>query len=1320
MGFDSDKKLTKYTSAVTIVTDEVANMWAGGLYGTLEGDEAQAKTEEEVGSWAVHPLVGGHAHDGDHADGHAQKINLVKHVTDQLLNINLGTEAVDDRTVSMHLHEGDAIPYWTEVGGVRYYKLDLSMAKLGGGAGAFTEHDSTGDGVNDLIKTTSEDYSSTGMDFVFGSDTKYAHPDAALGEGINRVVYSREEGYFRAGTATESQWDALECGAASVGLGHNPKVSGEASSILGGRTNEVESIGSSISGGVLNLIAQGADHSNIGGGTGNVVGAEYSSVLGGEDNQIGPGGPHHSVMLGGSTNRILTTSGSLSFIGVGANNLVDVLGTSGNQIMSGQSCGIMNDSEWCLVVSGKQNLISGGLAPAELSIIVGGTNNKIEDTIGATIVGGAGNEVLDASLASFVGGGEQNKIENSSHHSSVVGGESNVIGEASAITETSHSFIGGGLSHKIMGVVPTNLAFIGGGEYNRIVGIQNVTVASSICGGKDGLIEDSYCSFIGGGTGNIITESTSSLIVGGSANIISKTGTYGAGTSENAIVGGLGNEIHYSKLNAILGGYKNIVMSQAVMTYNFIGGGRGNEMISELIASGDAVDSGPIRASVISGGLDNRIRSGGDPASVVEYAGIISGLGNVIINDRGALEFPREFAGQVICGGVENIIHSTGNHAFIGGGSSNLHSPCSNSLVDPNAGINMCSMIAGGLQNKIYGSDYSVISGGGGPDGGGVDDGNHIYGGVSQAGVPSSHNFIGSGHSNRIGDSATADPATGANNNYVIGCSIVNGDANIIGHSTGQTSLMNQILSGGANQILSGSLNTIINGTNNLIIHECSKSMIMWGADNLIKKGTYNVAAGENMCIEGLLDPPSVMHKSFLVGYSDAPTTGTPVALRPYDSLAPSGIRNSGVFVIGPALDSNLPFNVEKMVVGINTSQPSPAPHGADAAGLHIVGPQGVGSDPFTPLRMTNLQETASWTHVLVVDTQADGNTYVVNQTQLSDALANPQGVGHPKHIRENDNVTDLANDAGYVASGDNISELNNDSGYVALGDDITNLNNNAGYITDGVQVGDNVSVLVNDSGYTTIVDVNAAVAPIAADINVEIARATLVEATIQADVDQNEADSDAESAAIAGDLVAEVARAEAVEVALQVDVSQNEADVTTEVARAIAAEAVLQANIDNSVQVGDNVSGLSNDSGYLTNAMQVGDNVSDLANDAGYLTQAAAPLSETIVIDFTPGQQVLDDEVGLGVFINNYMIEAVGDIGGNSSTLILKPGQLWQAGMSFHIMNNADKPVILSAVQDANYVLNGVTSGTYAMNPGNLVQVFVFIDGATKRFSVG
>jgi hypothetical protein len=83
----AEDTLTRNKSGQTILTENFVNSFYGGLYGQPEG----ATLDEN------HPLVAGHIHDGQHLDGHAQKIDLSQHVTGQLdgQDIQDGSISVD-------------------------------------------------------------------------------------------------------------------------------------------------------------------------------------------------------------------------------------------------------------------------------------------------------------------------------------------------------------------------------------------------------------------------------------------------------------------------------------------------------------------------------------------------------------------------------------------------------------------------------------------------------------------------------------------------------------------------------------------------------------------------------------------------------------------------------------------------------------------------------------------------------------------------------------------------------------------------------------------------------------------------------------------------------------------------------------------------------------------------------------------------------------------------------------------------------------------------------------------------------------------------
>ena len=119
MAVNSDGKITKFKSAVTILTADFANSIFGGLYGGSEADTLDPSD----------PRVIGHIHDGTKSDGHASKINLVNHVEGELLNVNLADNAVTKRNVRETSVQSEAIPEYTLDGATKKYYLDLRQTK---------------------------------------------------------------------------------------------------------------------------------------------------------------------------------------------------------------------------------------------------------------------------------------------------------------------------------------------------------------------------------------------------------------------------------------------------------------------------------------------------------------------------------------------------------------------------------------------------------------------------------------------------------------------------------------------------------------------------------------------------------------------------------------------------------------------------------------------------------------------------------------------------------------------------------------------------------------------------------------------------------------------------------------------------------------------------------------------------------------------------------------------------------------------------------------------------------------------------------------
>jgi len=276
-------------SATTIVTADVANMWYGGLYGSSDSYLYDADS----------PLVAGHAHDGVHADGHAQKIHLVDHVTDQITNLNVGTNAITPRTVNYYTLEENAIPYIDSDG---MYKLNLSMITPTMGFGAFIEIE-----ADNLIRHTNEDYSEDGADFVFGSssldDIGVDPTPSVIEDGDYRFLFDRDMAAFRAGYVNLDQWDefnrgwgsaalgsnSIASGVGSIALGTGHSVLGDFSSVLGGHSNDIDidSTYSVITGGYQNDISN-STHSIIACGHSNqITNSTFSSIIAGCENHNG-------------------------------------------------------------------------------------------------------------------------------------------------------------------------------------------------------------------------------------------------------------------------------------------------------------------------------------------------------------------------------------------------------------------------------------------------------------------------------------------------------------------------------------------------------------------------------------------------------------------------------------------------------------------------------------------------------------------------------------------------------------------------------------------------------------------------------------------------------------------------------------------------------------------------------------------------------------------------------------------------------------------------------------------------------------------------
>ena len=113
-----EESLTKYIDTISVIKSDVMNALWGGLYGSKEGDLLDSDDVRNVG----------HAHDGLHADGHAQKIDLEKHTVSQLSGNKIKDSTISKSHMVCSQTESEVIPYYEIINGKKCYYLNLSVA----------------------------------------------------------------------------------------------------------------------------------------------------------------------------------------------------------------------------------------------------------------------------------------------------------------------------------------------------------------------------------------------------------------------------------------------------------------------------------------------------------------------------------------------------------------------------------------------------------------------------------------------------------------------------------------------------------------------------------------------------------------------------------------------------------------------------------------------------------------------------------------------------------------------------------------------------------------------------------------------------------------------------------------------------------------------------------------------------------------------------------------------------------------------------------------------------------------------------------------
>jgi len=304
---------------------------------------------------------------------------------------------------------------------------------------------------------------------------------------------------------------------------------------------------------------------------------------------------------------------------------------------------------------------------------------------GGSILGGYGH-FAQGGYSSIVQG-YFNKV--SAYAGTIAGGSFNIVSG-----NTDNSSIGGGQRNGIL--VSSCTAVIAGGYLNQIIKSSSSTVAggmNNMISGENGGLNQDF-NFIGGGYGNILRNKNGwSLIVGGRSN---------------NICGSTNNEAFY---NTIVGGWAN-----------------------SIVDTTNTENNGPINASTILGGQNNKITGDGSYSQILggyqnkistDYSVVLGGICNKTDNCLGAFGSNSQLnliygSNNATVGGSNVILggtYNTGsNGAFIAGGSYNTAMPlgyiCQNaSIINGrfNTTSGADSFIAGGSYNSITSNSSNAI-----------------------------------------------------------------------------------------------------------------------------------------------------------------------------------------------------------------------------------------------------------------------------------------------------------------------------------------------------------------------------------------------------------------------------------------------------------------------------------------------------------------------------------------------------------------------------------------------------------------------------------
>ena len=359
---------------------------------------------------------------------------------------------------------------------------------------------------------------------------------------------------------------------------------------------------------------------------------------------------------------------------------------------------------------------------------------------------------------------------------------------------------------------------------------------------------------------------------------------------------------------------------------------------------------------------------------------------------------------------------------------------------------------------------------------------------------------------------------------------------------------------------------------------------------------------------------------------------------------------------------------------------------------------------------------------------------------QPGEAATTAQGTKADSALQPGDDISDLANDAGYItASGvpaAPVASVNNKTGAVVLtasdvgalkaGDNVSSLNNDAGYITSGsipaapvssvnnktgavvltasdvgaanttqgakadsaTQPGDNVSTLNNDAGYVT-------------DAGVESINGKTGEVTLYL----NNLEGVNVTGAAAGQVLTysgSLWNAVDAETGAVDSVNGQTGNVTLTAADVGAATTAQGTKADSAIQPSDDVSELNNDAGYITTADIPAAPVDSVNSKTGTVVLTASDVGAATTAQGTKADSALQQGADISELNNDagYITAAsapVDSVNGKTGTVVLSAADVGAATTAQGALaDSATQPGddVSTLNNDAGYITNaGVTS---------------------------